>query len=322
MIFFDRSRSEPWSRNNYEMSQLDVRRPDQVPSGMLPEDIQLCLLGMWNDIRALKKDTALNRDIAALKKADLSQQLYLALEQLEAIVTESRKPLVVGGYTATILKSYLGSEASRGPNWRKDVTSRLDSCISNIRPLLLLLTIHLHADIPTLRDVYLSPAPLQMQPTAASQLWQQNVLKIQEWTLSSDGRTAVVASLQTWFAYESSLLINPTQSAHAFDPVVYLALSAAATVLWAWTMNDVEVCVCHPSTPKADVTGSGMHLQPDVQNWIRGGGGGISFLGQPVCKCTVATRIADWTEALAKAGRTWEVAATDANLFRCSWLGT
>ncbi|KAK9440764.1 uncharacterized protein G6M90_00g037580 [Metarhizium brunneum] len=322
MVFFDRSRSEPWSRDNYKMSRLNVRNPEEVPSGILPEDIQLCLLGMWNDIRSLKKESMLNRDMAMLKKADLSQQLYLALEQLETIVAESRKPLVAGGYTATILKSYLGGEPSRGPNWRQEVTNRLDLCISNIRPLLLLLTIHLHADIHTLREIYLSPAPLQMEPTAASQTWQQNVLKIQEWALSADGRTAAIASLQTWFAYESSLLINPGQSAHALDPIVYLALSAAAMVLWAWTMNDAEVCVCHPTTPKAEVTSSSMHLQPDVQNWIRGGGGGISFLAQPVCKCTVAQRLSTWTEALAKAGRTWERAGVDANMFRCSWLGT
>lgn len=322
MVFFDRSRSEPWSRNTYNMSQLDVRKPDEVPSGILPEDIQLCLLGMWNDIRSLKKESRLNHDIAVLKKADLAQQLYMALEQLETIVNESRKPLVVGGYTATILKSYLGSEVGHGSSWRQDVTNRLDSCIANIKPLLLLLTIHLHADIQNLRDVYLSPAPLQMDPTAASQVWQQNVLAVQEWALSAEGRAAVVASLQTWYTYESAMMPNHGRPAHAFDPIVYMALSAAATVLWAWTMNDVEVCVCHPSTPKADVTSSGMYLQPDVQNWIRGGGGGICSLGHPVCKCTVAQRIADWTEALAKAGRIWEAAASDANLFRCTWLGT
>ncbi|OAA51726.1 Transcription factor [Metarhizium rileyi] len=321
MVFFDRSRSEPWSRDNCRISQLNVRNPEEVPFGVLPEDIQLYLLGMWNDIRSLKKETSLNRDMAMLKKADLSQQLYLSLEQLETIAVESRKPLVIGGYTATVLKSYLGCESSRDPNWRQKVTNRLDSCISNIRPLLLLLTIHLHADIHTLSEIYLSPVPLHMEPTAASQAWQQNVLKVQDWAMSADGRTAAIASLQTWLAYESSLLMDLNQSTPAFDPIVYLALSAAAIVLWSWTMNDDEVCICHPSTPKVEVTSSAMYLQPDVQNWIPGGGGGISSLGQPVCKCTIAQRLSHWTEALAKAGRTWELASEHANTFRCSWLG-
>jgi hypothetical protein len=276
---------------------------------------------MWNDIRSLKKDSLLNHDIALFKKADLTQQLCLSLEQLDTIIAESRKPLIVGGYTATILKSYLGSESSRGSNWRQSVIHRLESCISSIKSLLLLLTIHLHTDIDTLKDIYTCPAPLQIGPTAASQAWQQNMLKVQEWALSADARTAVVASLQAWFAYESALLFSTTPSPPALDPVVYLALSAAAVVLWAWTMNDVEVCVCHPSTPRTHVASTAMHLQPAVQEWIRGGRGAISFLGQPICKCTIAHRIGDWTEALAKAGMTWEAAGTDADLFCCSWLG-
>ncbi|KAK2603544.1 hypothetical protein QQS21_004313 [Conoideocrella luteorostrata] len=321
MVFFDRCRSEPWTRGNYNMSQLDVRKPEEVPSGILPEDIQLCLLGLWNDIWSLKKETAVNPDIAALKKADLYHKLCLALDQLDTIVAESRKPLVVGGYTATILKSYLGGESSRSPNWRQDVTSRLDSCIHNIRPLLLLLIIHLHADIRRMRELYLCPnPPLQMDPSAASRAWQQNMLAVQEWALSPDGRTAVVASLQVWVAYKSSLLMDPSQPAYCFDPIFYMALSAAATVLWAWTMND-EACVCDPAIPKSDIAHIGMHLQPDIQSWIRGGSGsGISFWGQPVCRCHVASNVADWAETLAVAGKTWEIAADDASMFRGTWL--
>ncbi|KZZ97380.1 Transcription factor [Moelleriella libera RCEF 2490] len=320
MVFFDRSRSEPWTRGSYSMSQLDVRKPEEVPSGILPEDIQLCLLGMCNEVWSAKREAVLNPDLTGLKRADLAHKLYIAQEQLDTIVAESRKPLVVGGYTATIIKSYLGGEPARGANWRQEVTNRLDSCVTNIRPLLLLLTIHLHADVSKMRDVYLMPAPLQMEPAAASRTWQQNVLAIQEWALSPDGRTAVVAALQTWFAYESSLLMN---ASHTFDPIMFLALSAAVMVLWAWSMNE-DVCVCDPTIPKIDITGVGMHLQPEVQNWIRsgtnGGGGAISYLGQPVCRCHAASRVAEWTDALARAGQTWETADVDARLFRSTLL--
>ena len=315
MLFFSRSRYEPWARRSLLVSQLDIRDFDAVPDGIVPDDIQLYLLGIQNEIWSL--DSA-NDKLYELKKADISERLLLCQRQLEYVFDESQKPVVAGSHTAKLLKAHLANEEPVGSTWRQAVMHRIHAQILNIRQLLLLLTIHLHADVQAIRDVYLSPAPMALESIA--NVWQRKMLALQTWAQSGDGRSAVAAALHISSTYEACVLVSNSSGTNVVDPIGHRALSTAALVLWAWTMNDAEMCVCNAGMPKTDITSDGVHLTPGTQSWVQMGGMS-AFRGSSVCQCTVATRIGHWTDALARAGRAWEDAGIDVKAFRRAWLG-
>lgn len=315
-IHFDRARSEPWNRGSYMVNHLDIRKASDVPSGILPDDVQICLLGLWSEIWSLENCPEVDSESHASGKRSVSQQIYLSLEQLEHMRIELGRPFVAGTYTAALLASYMGGETSESPNWAASVCDRLGALISSSTSLAHLLLMHTHADIPKLKGACTSPVPIQMEQTAESQAWQVKMLSLQAWAASADGRAATVAALQTWATYE--LVVVTAEQPIPLDPIVYMALSVATTVLWAWTMMDLGDCICG-TLPQTEAVNIETYTSPEAQSWILTGGP-ILFRNRAVCKCNISARLVTWAEALDKATTSWEVAADDTSRFRAIWL--
>ncbi|PNY25464.1 Uncharacterized protein TCAP_04596 [Tolypocladium capitatum] len=313
-IFFPRRRTEPWRRGPHKMSCLDMASPQHLPSGILVEDVQVCLMGTLNDIWVVQQLRRNRNDAAAIKADAIARQLRLCKIQLDTIEDALERPGLHGQYADFLLMAYAGKELPSEPGWRQRVVDRLYSAIFSATMLYHLLNVHLHADVQAIRDVTQISPLSEPEPGTGSPTWQRKAMQIQEWAISTDSRAAVLHAMYAWRKYQEAtpgleLRREPT------DPVAYMALSAAATVLWAWTMNAVEACICAPELSKVDVSDgpSNAEMSPGIEEWVLNGGSSIFLHGMPVCKCSAASWLTRFAEGLARGGERWEMGSVVAN---------
>lgn len=305
-VFFPRHRSEPWRRGALKMSCLDMTDPQLLPSGILVEDVHACLLGAWGDMCVLQQlRRGRHAAAASARAAAVARQLELCRLQLDAVVEAADRPDLHGQYTDFLLRAYAAKELPTEPRWRERIQTRIHSYAFSARMLYHLLSLHLRADVQAMRDV----SHAMSGPHAAAHQWQRKAMHIQEWAMSPDSRAALLHAMLVWSTYQDSapaldLLRNPA------DPVVYMALSAAAIVLWTWTMNAVPACICGPAVPKIDV---GPETSAEMADWILRGSGAIVLHGAAVCNCNAATWLTRFAEALSQGGERWELGSIAAN---------
>ncbi|KJZ71056.1 hypothetical protein HIM_09556 [Hirsutella minnesotensis 3608] len=313
-IFFPRHRAEPWRRGSLKMSCLDMTVPHLLPSGVLVEDVHACLLGSWNEIWVLQQLRRNRYEGATLKADAIGRQLKLCKIQLDAIMEALARPDIHGQFADFLIHAYAGKELPNEPNWQARVQSRIQSYVFSAKMLYHLLSLHLHADVQAMRDIsHSSSIPGSESSGLLSSSWQQKAVQVQEWSLSADSRAALLHALLIWKTYQESASGYKFQQNPA-DPIAYMALSAAAVVLWTWTMNAIHACICSPEVSKVDVgtallTGSSVQLD----SWIIHGGSSIMLHGVPVCKCNAATWLTGFAEALARGGERWELGSIAAS---------
>ncbi|KAJ6437770.1 transcription factor Zn, C2H2 / Cys6 [Purpureocillium lavendulum] len=320
-IFFPRNDNEPWERNAYKMSSLDVGSHPHSPHGILIEDVQLCLLGTWSDIWLLQQQRR-NRSAAVAAKMDLiSRQLVVYKHQLDAIEDAMERPQLHGQYTDFLLRAYSGKGLPSEPKWRERVLERFYATLSRVRMLHRLLAMHLYADLPAVREIARMSPSMASEPDAAAStatpMWQRKALQIQEWAISPDSRAAVLQAMYVSRTYrETPVAQSPIQQQPRFaDPVAYMALSAAAAVFWAWTVHTIDACTCTPELP-FDIGAGRLAADPapEVEEWVRHGTGSVALYGMPVCKCSAAGWLTHFAEALARGGERWEMGSMCANV--------
>ncbi|PFH56271.1 hypothetical protein XA68_16792 [Ophiocordyceps unilateralis] len=316
-VFFPRHRDEPWRRGSFTMSCLDMAAPQQLPSAVLVEDIQACLLGAWNDIWVLQQLRRNRHGAAAARAETVARQLRLCKLQLEGLADAVERPDVHRRYADFLLRAYLGKELPTQPAWRERVLTRLASHVFSARMLYHLLSLYLHADVQAMRDDDIGPDASTTMPRPVSPAWQRRALLIREWALSADGRAALLQAVLVWRTYHEAAPSAPEGSA---DPVVYMALSAAATVLSTCVIHAVHACVCGGGDAGGADAGVGplsaAESAPGVDEWLaRGGGagGGLSLHGLAVCRCNAATWLTRFAEALARGGERWELGSIAAS---------
>lgn len=313
-IFFPRHRTEPWRRGAYKMSCLDPASQQHLPSGILVEDIQVCLMGTLNGIWVVQQ-LRRNRNDAAARKADaIARQLKLCKIQLDTVEDALERPELHGQYADFLLRAYSGKGLPSEPKWRQRVLDRLYSAIFSARMLYHLLNVHLHADVQTMRDVAQISPLSEPESGSTSPTWQRKAMQIQEWAISTDSRAAVLHAMYVWRTYQEAspgLELRREPS----DPIAYMALSAAATVLWAWTMNAVDACICAPELSKVNIGAGPLNaaMGPGIDEWVLHGGSSIILHGMPVCKCNAATWLTRFAEGLARGGQRWEMGSIVAN---------
>ncbi|PHH70835.1 hypothetical protein CDD80_5702 [Ophiocordyceps camponoti-rufipedis] len=292
-VFFARHRDEPWRRGSVSMSCLDMAAPQLLPSAVLIEDVQICLLGAWNDIWLLQQ-LRRNRHGAAAPRAEaVARQLRLCKIQLDGIADTMERPDVEGRYGDLLLRAYAGKELHTQPGWRQRVLARVTGHVVSARMLYHLLRLHLHADLQALRE-------------SDATTWQRRALMVREWALSTDGRAALLQAVLVWRTYGEA---TETPA----DAVVYMALSAAATVLSACIVDVVLGCVCRGSEADAGVGPlSTAESAPGIPEWLARGGG-LCLHGLAVCRCNAATWLTRFAEALARGGERWELGSMAAS---------
>ncbi|PHH82272.1 hypothetical protein CDD82_6521 [Ophiocordyceps australis] len=323
-IFFPRHRSEPWSRGAFKMSCLDMTEPQHIPSGILVEDVRACLLGSWNDIWVLQQLRRNRNEAAALRADAISRQLKMCKIRLDTIQDALERPELHAQYTEFLMRAYSGREMPTEPEWRELVLARVYSCLFTARMLLHLLSLHVHADVQTIREAAqitpimglegTSAVAAASTPAASTAAWQRKALQVQEWALSGSSRAALLDALLTWRTYLEAAPGLELRREPA-DPIVYMALSAAVTVLWAWTTHAVHSCICAPDVAKAEVGAAPLAVDPgpDVEDWLLRGGRGVCLHGVPVCKCNTPAWLARFAEALARGGSRWELGSIAAS---------
>ena len=286
-IFFPRHRTEPWRRGAYKMSCLDPASQQHLPSGILVEDIQVCLMGTLNGIWVVQQ-LRRNRNDAAARKADaIARQLKLCKIQLDTVEDALERPELHGQYADFLLRAYSGKGLPSEPKWRQRVLDRLYSAIFSARMLYHLLNVHLHADVQTMRDVAQISPLSEPESGSTSPTWQRKAMQIQEWAISTDSRAAVLHAMYVWRTYQEAspgLELRREPS----DPIAYMALSAAATVLWAWTMNAVDACICAPELSKVNIGAGPLNaaMGPGIDGGFSTGAAASSSTGCPSASAT------------------------------------
>ncbi|KYK55044.1 hypothetical protein DCS_07005 [Drechmeria coniospora] len=314
-IFFPRHRGEPWQRGAYKMSCLSIASQQQQTAGILVEDVQTCLLGTWNDIWLLQQLRRHQDETAALKADAISRELRLCKHQLDTIEDAIERPKLHGQYPDFLLRAYSGKGLPSEPKWRQRVLERLYSCIFTARMLHHLLSIHLLADVQAIRDVAQISPWTEAEAGTASPTWQRKAMQVQEWAMSADSRAAILQAMYVWRTYQEAAP-GLDRRREPIDPIAYAALSAAATVLWAWTMNAVDACICAPELTKVDIGTRPLNvgMSPEVDDWVLQGGSSVILHGMPVCKCNAGTWLTRFAEGLARGGQRWETGSIIANV--------
>lgn len=288
-VFFPRHHSEPWRRGALKLSCLDMGHPQLLPAGgVLVEDVHVCLLGTWNDVCVLHRLRRHRQDDAAA----VARHLGHCKLQLDALD---------GPCSDFLLHAYSARELPTDPKWRDRVEARVRDRLLAARMLYHLLHLHLRADVQAMRDVSAASPPGSDQDPPA---WHPKALQVHQWAASSDSRAALLHALLVWATYQ-----DVAPRADPADPIVYMALSAAAMVLWTWAINAVPACVCGPGVLRVDAAEG----SPDVDDWILGGTGALALGGVPVCRCNVASWLTGFAEALARGGERWELGSIAAN---------
>ncbi|UNI18265.1 hypothetical protein JDV02_004543 [Purpureocillium takamizusanense] len=321
-IFFPRHENEPWARDAYKMSSLDVGSRQQSPQGVLIEDVQLCLLGTWSDIWLLQKQRRNRSEAVAAKLTVISRQLGVYKRQLDAIEDAVDRPELHVQYAEFLFRAYSGKGLPSEPKWRERVLGRIRATLSRARMLHRLLGMHLYADLPAVREIARMSPSLMSEPdtsaaSAATPMWQRKALQIQEWAISPDSRAAVLQAMYVSRTYrESGGGAATQQTSQLADPLAYMALSAAAAVFWAWSVHTVDACTCAPDLP-VDIGAGRLAADassPELDKWVRHGVGSIALHGMPVCKCSAAAWLTHFAEALARGGERWEMGSICANV--------
>ncbi|RDA92457.1 hypothetical protein CP533_6437 [Ophiocordyceps camponoti-saundersi (nom. inval.)] len=317
-VFFPRHRDEPWRRASFTMSNLDMTTPHLLPSAVLVEDIESCLLASWNDIWLLHQLRRNRHGTAGSRAAVVARQLRLCKLQLDSVAEAAERPDDNDAYADFLLRAYSAKELPSQPGWRESVRARIAARILGARMLYHLLSLHCHADVQALRG----------DDTSSSAA---------EWALSVDGRAALLQAVLVWRTYSESPSVD-------HPPVVYMALSAAAIILSS--ACTLQACVCSSSTssssrpttrtptttttttvtttatPSSDTARpdvavgplTAVESAPDLDEWLtHGSGGGLSLHGLAVCRCNAATWLTRFAEALARGGERWELASIAAS---------
>ncbi|KAK3179142.1 hypothetical protein K4F52_009388 [Lecanicillium sp. MT-2017a] len=279
-VFFPRAQNEPVERNQYRMSQLAGFTGPRIPFTLLAEDIELILLGMTKDVwqhRQRQRNKFLSEQGLGDERERLTQQLNFCKDQLTQMMALPND----GDEEAIhlLLRSYAGFES--GPNSTPAAIARFLRFVSRGIFLYAIHDLNLSADLEHLSDV------LSRGHDRYSELSLQKQAATAKWAASVDGRTALVRAMIILGLCES--ISGQTEKGLDKDePVMQLALIAAATVVRAWITRALPSCTCLADLPASDVMNECTLLaeSPELESW-KHIGGKLLYKGENICCCNI-----------------------------------
>lgn len=303
-IFFQRHKQEPTDRQSYPMFEVATNPNVSIPSGILLQDVQLGLCGLFSEIyRWGQKRRFQNAGVHPdyCRNQELEAQLETWKVQLHGICNVWKDPIANENAIKYMMHAYRGKEEPGEEGWEEKVSARISRTFFNVSMLHSLLRLYLYAD---LRSIYLfSMGSLDLGQTMTPAVPDpENTNRLQHWAMSWKGRRAVIFSLYILKSYENAPFTLPEQTV---DPTAHMAVATAALVLRCWIVNSTDHCECGilPGQPSSALN---LELEADKEQWAIEGGV-VVLEGTPMCLCALSVWMARFVTAISTRGRDWEM---------------
>ena len=312
-IFFVRHPQEPPERSKYRLSELCGSTPPFLDSGLLIEDIQTGLCGIWPSVWRLSTECRRGRissDESLNGREMIERQLGCWKLQLDGLTRISDSPESHPQSFEVLLRSYAGKETPLDDDYQDKVIKRVVTCLFNCRMLYHLLCLHLYTDMTGTLDV-----SERLGLTTATQPSGREVLVPN----NTGNRQALLHAMLALEAYEVAARYTD-MSGRSLDAIAHLALAVGAEVVCELLSGSSEPCRC------------GTRMAPDVidlafektssvgfctivERWVSTGGP-VAFNGISICSCRADVWAARFANALQRGSEPWEFGSRAVEMLR------
>ena len=255
-MFDARSISEPIERQEeticamIQECQLDLNAYQRTPYQIFPEDIQTAScalqLAVWQHSE-YARNSKNEQSGSKIANDGIMLQQHIELLERKLVDMSIQDPRVIPPTTEQRFASqipmiyYYGLEDHSQINWQAIVLSRPYAIISDTLMLCRLLSMHLNADVRTLR-LLAGDKNGQMQPV--STMAQERAFKVQRWSRTASARRALVDAAGIF-----SCRRRIEEKMETIEPVVHMALSVGLLVIWAYCWHGGPPCAVRVGWP-------------------------------------------------------------------------
>ena len=321
-----------------DLIQVLSQNPDtqEAPTDglMLAEDIQLGICSLQSRLwhRSMKShmpDFSTVIELNHIKKClETWKQFLNRIESSEADALNFTR----GQHWA--MRFYYGMEDHSKSGWQNIVYYRQKSLVYDGIVLYHLSNLHLYSNIRILSQLSKDLMPhkqLEDGGDVYKQAHQRRNTYAKEWAKSSSSRRALcyAAAILGFYNDLSTPLID------GIDPIIYVTISVAALVVWAYTsfaVHNCEACIFEMQLlassgelltvelARWSHINAGSALEKEKEDWIEAGRSTIFLNGTVLCRCTLSSIVSMYQSRLPK---DWDVANTIApGIFQTEDAGT
>ena len=284
-------------RQEYRISQLMTMTDANLPFPLFAEDVELVLLGAANNVWTYQRQFAASTpaDLAG-QRINIMMQLELCKHQLNRMYSIQSFPKNHTAELEVMLTAYYGREDEEtSPVLLTEAMRRFSQATFSAAVLHSLLELHMCVDVQQLVDV---TSGLYDGNELYSDMVLQKQARIAEWVGSIDARAAVIRAVTVLRLYEEHVANTGNANSKCLDPIVHVALLAAAVVARAWAEGVLQECICAVAMPTLEL--GGMAGLPDdgapaVVSW-KATGGRLQYHGVALCRCNLLS----WRERFAR----------------------
>lgn len=280
---------------------LDTLEP---ADGMLMiEDIHLGLCAMHSSIYARSPNDS-SAPVETRLKSWKRHLFRLPFKQTDLLDDSQEQHLS--------MRFYYGFEDHSTPGWQEIVFARPKSLFFGASMLYELLSVTLCADIRTIRQL---ARDASIDYTAYGSPYE--ALRVQResdtraWTQTRNGRKALLHCATILVDYNNLPALEHTLA----DPIVYVAISVAALVVWAYCTFGMHGCAgcsgCSGPVQSSSATDTAeltMWCAPQfrdtpqakIESWVENGGLRITLANNQTCRCDIKTLLKEFRSCLPK----------------------
>lgn len=294
--FYPRARRELTQRQDCRISQLMNATDANLPFPLFAEDVELLLLGTASDVWTYRRQVSAGMVAEiANHRIKIMMQLELSKMQLQRMYSIQTYPKNHTAELEVMLTAYYGREEEESsPVLLTEAMRRFSQVTFNATMLHYLLELHMSADVQQLIDIV---SGIYDENELYAELMMQKQMRVAEWVVGMDGRSAVISALLILRLYEEYAANAHIANSKCFDPIVQISLLAASVVARAWTERVIHGCVCAASLPTLELGGMPGFVDegPAFVSW-KATGGKLQYNGVALCCCNLAT----WRERFAR----------------------
>ena len=288
---------------------------------MLVEDIQLGMCSLqarlWH--RSMKShipDFSTVIELNHIKKRLEIWRQWLNRIEISEMDASSFTP---GQHCA--MRFYYGFEDHSKGDWHNVVYYRQKSLVYDGIALYHISHLHLYSNIRILSHLSKDLMPqsgLEESGKAHQQAHQRRLTYVKEWSEASNSRRSLCHAAAILGFYCDM----PNTLREGIDPMIYIALTVSALVVWAY--NSFAIHNCPTCTPElrnqdrpdrvpsielarwVDIT-RGPALEKEKEDWVEAGSGLVTLRGTLLCRCTLVSIVSLYQSCFPD---DWEVART------------
>jgi hypothetical protein len=327
-IFETRYSMEPTIRSQTTIcdmiqdTALDSAAP--IDGLMLAEDIQLGICALQSRLWHLSARMTDAPDLSnAIEQDSLRRRLEswkrllirIPTAELDSSESYSREIHMATRY-------YYGREDHSQPGWQTVVCSRQRDLVFDATMLYHLVSLHLSGNIGNFNLLALETSPGSTNRffgDAFREASQRREESTREWSQTSNSRRALCHAAAVLASYNNL----PAVVKKTVDPIIYVALSVGALVVWAYgrfsTPMYCEICTpgsrvhfAFAELPDVELTQWGdiktePNLEKEKETWVEVGGGRVTLNDTKLCRCNLEYLVSKFHSCLPDG---WDVADT------------